>query len=240
MSTAGIADSMELIRAFRREQVDPNGFYSLLATRSVAQVGRYVDLTDRTVLDVGGGPGYFADAFRAEGARYVGLDADAGELAGRGEPEKNSLQGSALALPFQSGSVDVCYSSNVLEHVPDPWRMGEEMIRVTRPGGTVFLAFTNWLSPWGGHETSPWHYLGGHRAAARYQRRTGRPPKNVFGQSLFPVSVAGALQWAGKQQGVDLVDAFPRYHPAWAKAMLRVPAAREVLTWNLALALRRR
>ena len=43
---------------------------------------------------------------------------------------------------------------------PDPMGLIEEMIRVTRPGGLVYLSFTNWYSPWGGHEMSPWHYLG--------------------------------------------------------------------------------
>ena len=31
---------------------------------------------------------------------------------------------------------------------------------VSRGRGVVFLSWTTWLSPWGGHETSPWHYLG--------------------------------------------------------------------------------
>src|SRR5690606_39471967 len=62
---------------------------------------------------------------------------------------------------------DVCYSSNVLEHVPDPWRMAEEMLRVTRPDGVVFLSYTVWFGPWGGHETAPWHFLGGRHARDR-------------------------------------------------------------------------
>jgi len=70
-----------------------------------------------------------------------------------------------------------------------------EMTRVTRPGGIVFVTFTNWLSPDGGHETSPWHYLGGERAAARYQRKHGKTPKNRFGDSLCPISVAEVLGW---------------------------------------------
>jgi SAM-dependent methyltransferase len=95
----------------------------------------------------------------------VCLDTDSGELAGLGRPGPGSAIGSALRLPFATGAVDVCFSSNVLEHVADWEAMLAEMVRVTRPGGVVFVSFTNWLSPWGGHETSPWHYLGGHRAA---------------------------------------------------------------------------
>jgi arabinofuranan 3-O-arabinosyltransferase len=35
------------------------------------------------------------------------------------------------------------------------------------------------------------------------------------------------------------VDALARYHPRWAQWIIRVPVAREVLSWNLALVLRR-
>ena len=163
----------------------------------------------------------------------------AGELAGLGRPGPGSAIGSALRLPLATGAVDVCFSSNVLEHVADWQAMLAEMVRVTRPGGVVFVSFTNWLSPWGGHETSPWHYLGGDRAARRYQRRHGRPPKNRYGASLFPVSVAGALAWAHAAPGAVLVDAVPRYLPGWTRPLLRIPVLREFLTWNLLLVLRR-
>jgi SAM-dependent methyltransferase len=135
--------------------------------------------------------------------------------------------------------VDVCFSANVLEHVPDWQKMLAEMVRVTTPGGIIAVSFTNWLSPWGGHETSPWHYLGGERAARRYQRRHGRPPKNQFGSSLYPVSVAEALGWARSADGVVLDDAVPRYLPAWTRPVLAVPGLREIVTWNLLLILRR-
>ncbi len=95
-----------------------------------------------------------------------------------------------MQLPFADDSFGVTYSSNVLEHVSEPWTMADEMVRVTRPGGLVFLSYTLWYGPWGGHETAPWHFLGGHRAARRYEKKHGHPPKNVFGTSLFPVTAA--------------------------------------------------
>jgi SAM-dependent methyltransferase len=141
---------------------------------------------------------------------------------------------------LRTGSVDLCFSSNVLEHVPEPFAMADEMVRVTRPGGTVYLSYTNWLSPWGGHETSPWHYLGGHWAARRFERRTGRRPKNRYGESMYGVSVGAALRWAHRQSAADVVDVLPRYHPSWARPVVRVPGLREFLTWNLVLVLRKR
>jgi SAM-dependent methyltransferase len=236
-----LARSRQLFAAFRYEQSDPARFYSLLAADSARQVAHYTPLSGRTVLDVGGGPGYFADAFRALGAHYVGLDADAGELSLHGrDVAAGTVLGSGMALPFRSDALDVTYSSNVLEHVPDPERMADEMVRVTRPGGLVFLSYNNWFAPNGGHETAPWHYLGGQRAADRYARRHGHRPKNDFGHSLYRTSVAQMLRWLSARDDVDVVDVLPRYHPSWARWVVRVPAAREVLTWNLLLVMRKR
>ncbi|MGY1650600.1 class I SAM-dependent methyltransferase [Geodermatophilus sp. SYSU D01119] len=238
--SATLDRSVRLFRSFLREQTDPDTFYGVLAEDSVRQLARWADLDGATVLDVGGGPGYFARGFRAAGATYVGLEPDAGEMAARGEPEPGTLRGSGEALPVRSGAVDVCYSSNVLEHVARPWVMADEMVRVTRPGGTVLISFTPWLSPWGGHETAPWHYLGGGYARRRFRRRAGREPKNRFGESLFAVSAGGLVRWARRCPDADLLAVFPRYHPWWATWVARVPGLREIASWNVVVVLRRR
>jgi SAM-dependent methyltransferase len=233
--------SVALFRAFRVEQTDPDYFYGMLAADSARQVGRYADLTGKTVLDVGGGPGYFAQEFRRAGARYVGMDADLGELSARTEPEPGTVLGSGMALPIQTGSIDVCYSSNVLEHVPDPELMANEMVRVTRPGGVVFLSYMLWWGPFGGHETAPWHYLGGHYAARRYARKEGHPPKNVYGESLFRITAGEMIRWAKKRRdsgSVDILDVVPRYHPNGFTWVVNVPGVREIVTWNVVLVLR--
>ncbi len=144
-----------------------------------------------------------------------------------------------MSLPFRDGSFDVVYSSNVLEHVRDPWTMADEMMRVTRPGGLVFLSYTLWFGPWGGHETAPWHYLGGYRAADRYARKHGKRPKNDFGTSLFAVTAGAGLRWARQQSAGEVLETIPRYHPWWAWWTLRVPVLREVTTWNLAIVVRK-
>lgn len=232
--------SVDLLSAFRVEQTDPDHFYGLLAADSVREVGRFAPLTGATVLDVGGGPGYFADAFGAAGARYAALDADAGELAAAGRAPRNVVLGSGLSLPVADGSVDVAFSSNVLEHVSDPRQMASEMVRVTKPRGVVYLSWTTWFSPWGGHETSPWHLAGGRYAADRYARRHGRRPKNDFGRTMFATHAGPMIRWARAEAGADLVSVHPRYHPAWARWVARVPGLREFAAWNVVLVLRRR
>jgi ubiquinone/menaquinone biosynthesis C-methylase UbiE len=162
-----------------------------------------------------------------------------GELARRGSGW-GAVVGTAQSLPFADRSVDVAFSSNVLEHVPDPQLMCTEMIRVTRPGGLVVLSFTNWLSPWGGHETAPWHYLGGDFAARRYERRHGHPPKNRCGRTLFRLSVGQVIRMVNDQRDTVVLDLRPRYLPGWARPLIRVVGLRELLTWNLWIVLRRR
>lgn len=238
-----IRRSLALFAAFRREQSDPDYFYGTLAVDSAEQLGCFTALSGAVLLDVGGGPGYFADAFGRAGARYFAVDADLGELSAKTAPGPNTVLGSGVALPIADAAVDICYSSNVLEHVSDPTRMAEEMVRVTRPGGVVFLSYTTWLSPWGGHETAPWHYLGGARAARRYTRKHGRAPKNEYGRTLFPISAATMLSWSARAQDagqVDVVARFPRYHPGWAHRLVSIPGIREVALWNLVIVLRRR
>jgi SAM-dependent methyltransferase len=237
---ATAARSRRLFAAFRREQQDPDAFYRTLAADSAAQLARRADLRGARLLDVGGGPGYFADAFTAAGAHYLGVDPQVGDRRGPGSVSSPGLvRGSGTALPVRTGAVDVAYSSNVLEHVATPETMLDEMTRATRPGGLVFVAFTPWLSPWGGHETSPWHYLGGGYARDRYSRVHGAAPKNSFGESLFACSAGRALRWARGCSGVRVREVFPRYHPSWAHWVARVPGLREVASWNVVLVLDR-
>ena len=241
---ATLRRALRLLGQFRFEQRDPARFYGALGRDTAAMVS---DLwraatgtapAGRTVLDVGGGPGYFAAAFHGAGLRYIGVEPDPAEThagpAGGGDGG-SYVRASGMALPFADGSVDICLSSNVAEHVPHPWRLGREMLRVTRPGGLVVLSYTVWLGPFGGHEMGLTHYLGGARAARMYTRRHGHRPKNDYGSSLFPVSVADGLQWAASCGA--LIAAFPRYHPRWAWWITGVPLLREFLVSNLVLVL---
>jgi len=237
---ADLRRSVRLFADFRVEQTDPARFYGALARDSVGQVSGYLDLAGATMLDVGGGPGFFRDAFQAAGATYWALDADVGELSGQGTIAAGTVIGDGMRLPFRDDAVDLCYSSNVLEHVRDPWRMAEEMVRVTRPGGIAFISYTSWYGPWGGHETAPWHYLGGERARRRYTAKHGHEPKNKYGESLFEVTVKQGIDWARRQQLGDVLDVIPRYNPRWSHALTRVPGLRELLTWNLVIVVRAR
>ena len=237
--STGLRRSIRLLRLFRSEQSDPERYYSSIAEDAIQQILGYCELRGRTVLDVGGGGGWFTESFRAQGARCYLFEPDPAELLSRKSATAGAVVADGLALPVRDHAADVAFSSNVLEHVADPLRLIGEMIRVTKPDGLIYLAFTNWYSPWGGHEMSPWHYLGPRFAARRYVKRYQRQPKHKVGVTLFPVHIGTVLRALRARTDIEIVDARPRYYPSWCRPIARVPGLREVVTWNLMLVLRR-
>ena len=239
MSQQGVARSVRLFRLFLREQSSSHQFYSNLARDAVSQVAAYGEMAGKTVVDVGGGPGYFTGAFRAAGAECYLFEPHRDALLCNGAAPEGAVLADGYWLPVRDGCADICFSSNALEHVADPIGLIGEMIRVTRPGGLVYLSFTNWYSPWGGHEMSPWHYLGPRFAEQRYRARHGHEPKHRIGSTLYPLHIGTVLRLVRSVRGAEIVDALPRYYPSWCRFVVRIPWLREVLTWNLLLVLRR-
>jgi SAM-dependent methyltransferase len=77
------------------------------------------------------------------GGHAIGIDVSKAMIAearrrGRGTDRQASFRvADALALPFEDNTFDVCRTETVLQHLADPARAVNEMIRVTRPGGRV-------------------------------------------------------------------------------------------------------
>ncbi|WP_031187894.1 MULTISPECIES: class I SAM-dependent methyltransferase [Streptomyces] len=239
MRDPSLRRSLTLFRAFLREQHDPEHCYGLLARDAADQIERYEPLEGRVVADIGGGSGHFTEEFRRRGAQSYLFEPDRRELTARGRIPPGSVLADGYLLPLADGAADVCFSSNVLEHVADPRTFLSELVRVTRPGGLIYLSFTNWLSPWGGHETAPWHYLGAGRARTLYRWRTGRTAKHTLGENLFALHVGPTLRHIRSRDDVRIVTARSRYAPFLAETIPRLPVVREVATWNLLLILRR-
>jgi SAM-dependent methyltransferase len=96
------------------------------------------------LLDVGCGTGFFAKKvrerwdtevhvaeYRREFVRYEGLQVS--------EVDLNLLQ----RLPYEDDSFDYIVLIEVIEHVKHPWFLMEELARILRPGGKIFLTTPN-------------------------------------------------------------------------------------------------
>jgi SAM-dependent methyltransferase len=118
-------------------------------------VGRWSRLVARDFLDwlavpagaawadVGCGTGALVEAIlsRCDPAAVVGIDRSAGFIADAqrllSDPRVRFEVGDATALPLDADAWDVAVSGLVLNFVGDAAAMVREMIRVTKPGGTV-------------------------------------------------------------------------------------------------------
>lgn len=96
------------------------------------------------ILEGGCGTGFNSRHLRGAGYRVVALDFAPGTMAwlGRRAPELNPVRGDVRALPFADASFDGCWSLGVIEHFPGGYAAAlDEMRRVLRPGGFLFLTF---------------------------------------------------------------------------------------------------
>ena len=189
-------------------------------------------------LDLGCGHGIFGRELSRLGAHVVYAD------------ESNFLMPEVQGSPFRQvnldrddleplGRYDLVVCSNVLEHLAEPHRFLSKAHDILTPDGVLYLSWTNWLSPWGGHEFSPWHYLGTSLGPAIYDRLSSRPRFHHPHRNLFPTYIGRVLAHIRNDTQLEVVAAAPRYFTEFS-ALMSVPVLREFLSWNCALLLRRR
>jgi SAM-dependent methyltransferase len=228
-----MARAVRLAFRHRRDPLDYGRTIAALTLRYLESLG--VPTGRGRWLDVGTGTGTLPEAILAAGGRAVALDVS--DHRSNGAARTPFVRGSGDRLPFRDSAFDGVLSSNVLEHVPDPWAMIDELLRVSRPGGFVYLSWTNWFSPFGGHDWSPFHYLGPRVGLRVHQALTGRPPIQVPGRTLFKVHV-GQIVRGLRRKGIPVLDVAPRYWPS-LRFLARIPVLREVALWNCVVLLRK-
>lgn len=102
------------------------------------------DLSVVSLLDVGCGGGYLAEAFARLSCRVTGIDLSEGSVRAADAHARSSgmeigyQAGAGTALPFADESFDAVACCDVLEHIPDWKQAVAEIARVLKPGG-VFL-----------------------------------------------------------------------------------------------------
>ena len=120
---------------------DVNAAEEHFAYRELLQFVATFDLHDRKCLEVGCGRGPFQDLV----ADYTGVD-----LSDSVGPflHKPFIACDATRLPFADRTFDALWSITVLEHIPDPEAALDEMRRVLKPGGLLFLKPAWHCRPW--------------------------------------------------------------------------------------------
>lgn len=100
------------------------------------------------VLDAGAGLRPYADIFRKH--RYESCD-----MPGGFYPQKHDFECFLDSIPCPDGAYDAVINTQVLEHVPDPLAVMQEMNRVLKTGGALLLTVPL-TAPLHGE---PWHFF---------------------------------------------------------------------------------
>lgn len=138
------------------------------------------------------------------------------------------------------GQFDLVICSNLIEHLPNLDAFIEEIHSVLKPGGRMYLSWTNWLSPWGGHDFSPFHYLGTRLGPWVYDLIHGKGKRGHFPYAgLWPTHIGSTLRKIRRQSKLEIEAVAPRYYTEF-HWLMKIPIVREFLAWNCAVIIRRK
>jgi arabinofuranan 3-O-arabinosyltransferase len=243
----GALRSLALLRAALVKRRDPDLYRRIVLTDAMNQVVGKSPLFNRNVLEIADFETSYAEGFVERGARVTSMRRETPQPR-RGfvniadvstDSVRPNLAYTPLQIPSEDKSFDLVFATNVLSSVEEPEALINELVRVTRPGGSIYLQNSTWFSPWGGRETSPWHLISGSFARRRYSRKHGHLPRNVYSQNFFRIRISDVMESLRDDPRIVVVSAHPRYLPESFGWLLRVPIANEMLTMNLVVTLER-
>jgi SAM-dependent methyltransferase len=177
------------------------------------------------VLDLGCGNGGYSYVMAQAGANVISLDFRRPKVDVSG----TWVLADASEIPFVSSSFPFVFCASLIEHVPDPVKLVQEIGRVLTPDGVVYLSFPPFYSPVGGHQFKPYHLLG-ERWALRLSRRNKESYAKCYGDwGLYPLSIRRVRQIIA-EAGLEIQRESTRFFPL---NLARIPALGEFLTWHV-------
>ena len=218
----------KLSRLHFNYEKNAHAFFELQARDAIAWLQRGgLEIGPETrMLDLGCGYGYLGRTCSELGAQVTYGDLEDLRLDELKEAPFQQIDLNTADLG-NIGEFDLVTCSNVLEHLAQPSHLLSGMTKLLKPSGHFYLSWTNWLSPWGGHEFSPWHYLGKH---------TG--PIHTVGENLFPTHIGSVIREICTQDHLTVQRMAPRYYNEFA-FLMSIPLVREFLAWNCAMQIQR-
>lgn len=199
--------------------------------------------TDSRILDVGCGFGTFVLVCRKKGYQAYGVDTGKYEIKFAKKrilmtiPDllKNVYQmGSAKSLPFHDKSFDIVTVWNLLEHVRDYKMVLNEVDRVLKKDGFIFLKSPNYLAiREEAHYHLLWLPLMPRKIARFYLKLRGRNPeffmKNIY--YVTNIGVSKHLKAMGYELGSDTV--IKLQHPSLVVSKVKAKILKMVKRFKL-------
>lgn len=193
------------------------------------------------VLDLACGLGGYTMALENAGGKVIGLDLNPPPSTNK----INFVNGDAIHSPFKPGSFDLVICASLMEHVPNPRKLLEELLRLVSSNGKIYLSFPPFYSINGGHQFAPFHYLGEKNAVKLSRKREQLSHKkwymDVFPQSLtsyhtaygnwglYPLTIKSVKELLGDFP-VQILDRSTRWIPIDFSG---IPILGELITWHV-------
>jgi len=98
------------------------------------------------ILDVGCGSGFFLKEANQLGWDATGTEFGENSVTHCRNLNLNVYEGSIESLAFETGHFDVVTSFEVIEHLSDPLTHMQELYRILRPGGLLYMTTPNFNS----------------------------------------------------------------------------------------------
>jgi 2-polyprenyl-3-methyl-5-hydroxy-6-metoxy-1,4-benzoquinol methylase len=116
-------------------------WYDKQRTKSVKSFIRHV--SGGNILDIGSGIGIFNNVFRELGFRNIfALDLDENSLE-YNDANKKIIHNLEKNLPFPNNYFDLCFASEIIEHLDNRLNLIKEIHRVLKPSKYLFLTTPN-------------------------------------------------------------------------------------------------
>jgi SAM-dependent methyltransferase len=178
-------------------------------------------LEGRRVLDLACGAGYGARILRAAGAEVVALDLDGVCARAAGPP---ALRGRAERLPFRDASLDAVVCFEAIEHVSEPARVLDEILRVLTRSGVALLSTPDRdvYTERAGNR-NPHHVAELDRGEFAALLRERFPHFELYGQSVWAGSWLARLDASGAPSGVGVRGVGALRDPLAARAARTPP-----------------
>jgi len=247
VAPGGALRTLALFRALLVRRRDPDLYRRIVLTDTMNQVVGKSPIYNRNVLEISDFGTLYAGGFIERGARVVRMRRELNPAIPNNRVNSTvtseSLNSDASytvqRIPALDKTFDLVFGTNVLSSVKNPNALIDEIVRVTRPGGSIYLQNATWFSHRGRRGISPWHLLPGDLAGRRDTHKNARARRHSELDNSFPMRISAVMHSLRADPRLVVVSAHPRYLPERFGWLLRVPVLNELVTINLVVKLER-
>lgn len=160
-------------------------------------------------LDVGCGAGWMLDEYRAKGWEVTGVEYSATAGANAAQRGLDVRVGSLHEAAFADASFDYVRLNHSFEHMADPSAVMDEIRRVLRPGGTLFIGVPDAKGLMARAGGRYWYYVGAPVHTITYNRtnladlitRHGFALESVRANSNHGGTLGTLQMWLNRKNG---------------------------------------